>query len=119
MHIPLSLSTGAAILWLALNLSGQAADTSSADSGKGPAQAKEVKIDNFRFLPATLTVAVGTKVTWINKDDTPHVIASRDKEFASGPLDTDETFSHTFTAPGVHEYYCTMHPVMTGKIIVR
>ena len=78
----------------------------------------EVKIDNFSFGPATLTVAVGTTVTWTNRDDIPHTVVSEDKIFKSKVLDTDEKFSFTFTKPGTYPYFCSIHPKMTGKVVV-
>jgi plastocyanin len=81
----------------------------------------EVKIDNFTFGPAALTVPVGTTVTWINKDDIPHTVVSTDdpKAFKSKVLDTDEKFSFTFSKPGTFPYFCSIHPKMTGKVIVQ
>lgn len=80
----------------------------------------EVGIDNFSFLPKEITVPVGTTVTWTNHDDVPHVVASADDQFKkSAALDTDESFSHTFTAAGNYIYFCSIHPHMTGKIIVK
>ena len=79
----------------------------------------QVKIDNFSFTPQTLSVHTGTKVTWINKDDVPHTVTSNDQEFKSRALDTDDQFSFTFKAPGTYRYYCSVHPHMTGKIIVK
>jgi plastocyanin len=81
----------------------------------------EVKIDNFTFGPATLTVPVGTTVTWINKDDIPHTVVSTDdsKTFKSKVLDTDEKFSFTFSKAGTYPYFCSIHPKMTGKVIVQ
>ena len=81
----------------------------------------EVKIDNFSFSPANLTVAAGTTVTWINRDDIPHVVVSSDdpKVFKSKALDTDEKFSFTFTKAGTYPYFCAIHPKMTGKVIVQ
>ncbi len=78
-----------------------------------------VKIDNFSFTPPSLTVQVGTTVTWVNKDDVPHTVTSADKKFKSPALDTDERFSFTFSAPGTYNYFCSVHPHMTGKIIVQ
>ncbi len=78
-----------------------------------------VTIDNFSFTPQTLTVRVGTTVTWVNKDDVPHTVTSNDKTFKSRALDTDERFSYTFSAPGTNSYFCSVHPHMTGKIIVQ
>jgi plastocyanin len=81
----------------------------------------EVKIDNFSFGPATLTVAVGATVTWINRDDIPHTVVSTDdsKAFKSKVLDTDENFSFTFSKAGTFPYFCSIHPKMTGKVIVQ
>lgn len=89
-------------------------------SGRPPAPgAAEVKIDNFVYGPAELTVAAGTTVTWSNQDDLPHTVTSDDKSFTSKALDTDQKFSHTFTTPGTYPYYCTIHPKMTAKVIVK
>ena len=80
----------------------------------------EVGIDNFSFLPKEITVSVGTTVTWTNHDDVPHVVASADDQFKkSAALDTGESFSHTFTTTGNYTYFCSIHPHMTGKIIVK
>lgn len=79
----------------------------------------EVKIDNFNFTPATVTVAAGAKVTWVNKDDVPHTVTSDDKLFGSRAMDTDDKFSFTFQKPGTYSYYCSVHPKMTGKIVVK
>ena len=78
-----------------------------------------VQIDNFAFAPPTLTVTAGTTVTWKNEDDSPHRIGDKNGTFKSAALDTDDTFSHTFTAPGEYPYICTIHPYMVGKIIVK
>ena len=81
----------------------------------------EVKIDNFTFGPAALTVPVGATVTWTNKDDIPHTVVSTDdpKAFKSKVLDTDEKFSFTFSKAGTYPYFCSIHPKMTGKVIVQ
>jgi plastocyanin len=79
----------------------------------------EVKIDNFSFGPATMTVAAGTTVTWINRDDIPHTVVSSDSAFKSKALDTDEKFSYTFSKAGTYSYYCSLHPKMTGQIVVQ
>ena len=79
----------------------------------------EVKIDNFSFGPQTLTVPVGTTVTWTNRDDIPHTVVSTDGVFKSRVQDTDEKFSHTFTKAGTYPYFCSVHPKMTGKIVVQ
>jgi plastocyanin len=79
----------------------------------------EVKIDNFSFGPAALTVPVGTTVTWTNRDDIPHTVVSNDGVFKSKVLDTDEKFSYTFAKPGTFPYFCSIHPKMTGKVVVQ
>ena len=83
------------------------------------AASAEVKVDNFSFGPATLTVAVGTTVTWTNRDDIPHTIVSTDKVFKSKVLDTDEKFSFTFAKAGTYPYFCSIHPKMTGSVVVQ
>lgn len=82
-------------------------------------ESTQVAVDNFTFAPATLTVPVKSTVTWLNKDDVPHVIASDDRLFKSQALDTDDKYSYTFTKPGTYSYYCSVHPKMVGKIIVQ
>jgi plastocyanin len=79
----------------------------------------EVKIDNFSFGPATLTVPAGTTVTWTNRDDIPHTVVSTDGVFKSKVLDTDDKFSYTFSKTGTYPYFCSIHPKMTGKIVVQ
>jgi plastocyanin len=78
-----------------------------------------VKIDNFSFGPAAVTVPVGTTVTWTNQDDIPHTVVSTDNVFKSKALDTDDKFSFVFTKPGTYSYFCSIHPKMTGQIIVQ
>jgi plastocyanin len=77
-----------------------------------------VTIDNFTFSPAELTVKVGTTVTWTNHDDIPHTIVSAGK-FRSKTLDTDNSFTFTFTEAGDYKYFCSLHPHMTGMIKVE
>jgi plastocyanin len=86
----------------------------------GGAHAEEptVNIDNFTFEPRALTVKVGTTVTWKNRDDIPHVVVSAGK-FRSKTLDTDDSFSFTFTSAGDYSYFCSLHPHMTGMIKVE
>src|ERR1700688_1683345 len=86
-----------------------------------PAGAEDtaVKIDNFTFNPQRASVEAGTTITWTNQDDIPHVVASSTKAFKSKTLDTDDKFSFTFTTAGVYEYFCSLHPHMTGTIVVE
>jgi amicyanin len=83
------------------------------------AEDAKVKIDNFTFNPPTLTVAVGTTVTWTNEDDIPHTVVSTTKAFKSKVLDTGDSFTFTFTTAGEYEYFCSIHPHMTGKVVVE
>ncbi|HEY2889957.1 MAG TPA: cupredoxin family copper-binding protein [Dongiaceae bacterium] len=81
-----------------------------------------VTIDNYQFAPATLTIAVGSSITWTNNDSDIHSVAADDGDpvmFKSAGLDTDDKFSFTFTKPGTYLYHCTLHPHMTGKIVVQ
>ena len=94
--------------------------TASNSSNDQPSAANTaVNIDNFVFGPPTLTVPVGATVTWTNKDDIPHTAVSTDGAFKSKVMDTDEKFSYTFTKAGTYPYYCSIHPKMTGKVIVQ
>ena len=79
----------------------------------------EVKIDNFAFAPQRIVVKAGTTVIWINDDDIPHTVASSAKLFKSNALDTKDKFSFTFTTAGAYEYFCSLHPHMTGTIVVE
>jgi plastocyanin len=79
----------------------------------------EVDIDQFTFYPQRITVKAGTTVTWVNEDDVPHTVASSSKLFKSKALDTKDKFSFTFTTPGTYEYFCSLHPHMTGAIVVE
>jgi amicyanin len=78
-----------------------------------------VHIDNFTFTPQEITITRGTTLTWVNEDDIPHAIAESNKAFRSKAMDTDQKFSFTFTAPGIYDYFCSLHPHMQGKVIVK
>ena len=88
-------------------------------SGQQQTQAIEVKIDNFSFIPQEVTVAAGTRITWTNRDDIPHTVVSSADAFKSKALDTDDKFSFTFEKAGTYEYFCSIHPKMTGKVVVK
>ena len=79
----------------------------------------EVKIDNFSFAPGTLTVPEGTTVTWTNRDDIPHTAVSTEGAFKSKVMDTDEKFTYAFDKSGTFTYFCSIHPKMTGKVVVQ
>jgi len=78
-----------------------------------------VTIDNFVFEPARVTVKAGTTVTWTNRDDIPHTVAAKERLFKSKVMDTDESYSFTFSTPGEYTYFCSLHPHMTGTIVVE
>lgn len=84
-----------------------------------PAPPAAVKIGNFTFGPRELVVRPGAVVTWTNEDDTPHTVVAMDGSFRSRPLDTGESFAFTFTRPGAYAYFCSLHPMMTGKVVVK
>jgi plastocyanin len=84
-----------------------------------PARAQSVQIKNFAFVPAVLVVAPGTTVTWTNVDEDPHTVTANNRSFHSTALDTDDKYSFTFTTPGDFAYFCSLHPHMVGKIMVR
>jgi plastocyanin len=79
----------------------------------------EVKIDNFTMSPQTVTVMAGATVRWTNGDDIPHTVVSEDRTFKSHVMDTDQQFSFTFEKPGTYKYFCSIHPHMTGTVIVK
>jgi len=86
------------------------------------AEANAVTIDNYQFAPATLTIPAGTTVTWVNQDSDIHSVAADDGDpmmFKSAGLDTDDKFTFTFAKAGTYLYHCTLHPHMTGKIVVQ
>jgi plastocyanin len=93
-----------------------AARAKSEDTKTSPT---EVRVDNFSFGPETLTVPLNSTVTWVNKDDVPHVIASTDGVFKSRALDTDDRYSYTFAKAGTYSYYCSIHPKMVGRVVVQ
>ena len=82
------------------------------------ADTHDVAVDNFSFAPATTSVPIGSTIRWTNRDDVPHNIVSTEQKFKSPVLDTDEQFSHRFDAPGSYKYFCSIHPTMTGRIVV-
>ena len=78
-----------------------------------------VEINQMRFEPASLTIAAGTTVTWVNDDESPHTVTDRGRVFRSAALDTKDRFTYTFATPGEFTYFCTLHPMMVGKIVVK
>jgi plastocyanin len=90
-----------------------------AAAAAAPAKLQKVAISNFAFAPQVIVVAPGTTVTWTNADEDPHTVVANDKSFHSAAMDTDESYSFTFTRPGEYAYFCSLHPHMTGKVIVK
>jgi plastocyanin len=87
---------------------------------RSQSSAATVTIDNFAFDAQTITVAPGSTVTWVNQDDAPHTIVADDgKSFRSKPLDTGERYAFTFMSSGTYGYFCSIHPHMTGKVVVK
>jgi len=114
------MSIGAFLAALGLGIAGLGAEAGNGAAGpQQKPETMEVKVDNFTFGPTELTVRVGTTITWTNRDDIPHTVVSTDKVFKSKVLDTDEKFSFTFSTPGTFPYFCSIHPKMTGKVVVQ
>jgi plastocyanin len=115
-RLALVLGAAGAAAWLAaVPPSAGAAGQAAID----PKAAVAVAIDGHAYAPAAITIAAGATVTWKNADDTVHNVVADDRSFRSGALDTGDSYAHTFTTPGEYTYYCSLHPYMTGKIIVR
>jgi plastocyanin len=93
--------------------------TSTFPAASAQAADTNIIIDQYTFTPPRVTVKAGTTVAWINDDDIPHTVASSTKVFKSKALDTSDKFSFTFTTPGIYEYFCSLHPHMTGAIVVE
>jgi len=114
------LTNGVFLAALAIGVAGVGRTVTAVPAGTQPAaDATAVKIDNFTFGPADVTVKAGSTITWTNRDDIPHTVVNTDKVFKSKVLDTDEKFSFTFSTPGTFTYFCSIHPKMTGKVVVQ
>jgi plastocyanin len=100
-------------------LLGPAVGTLLAYGAVAAQDANVVTIDNFTFTAPELTVAVGTTVKWVNHDDIPHTVVEKKLSFRSKALDTDDAYSYTFASAGSFDYFCSLHPHMVGKIIVK
>ena len=110
----------ALVIALALLTSIRRAERGAKESVLSENAKTEVVIDNFSFSPGAISVPVGATVTWTNHDKVPHVVASADNQFKKSPvLRAGQRFSNTFTTPGTYSYFCSIHPRMTGKIIVK
>jgi plastocyanin len=90
------------------------------DTGNAGAHEVKIEIKNFAFNPQTINVKSGEQITWINRDEEPHTIVSVEKQFKkSTALDTDQQFTITAGAPGTYTYFCSVHPKMTGTIVIE
>jgi amicyanin len=106
--------------WIILSVTGIALMAGAASAAEPAAATVQVSISSYKFDPPVLTVPVGTTVVWTNHDDVPHTVTSTDKTFkSSGALDQGDSYSYTFKAAGTYNYYCTVHPFMTAKVIVQ
>jgi plastocyanin len=83
-----------------------------------PVSGNQVNINDFAFVPLSLTVKAGSTVTWTNRDEEPHTVAASDGSFRSPGMGTGATFSHTFSTAGTFEYVCSIHPMMRGTVVV-
>ena len=106
-------------IWVAIALAAAALAAGALASQGAPAADAKVQIDQYAFLPQRITVKPGTTVTWTNDDDDSHTVASSGKVFKSKALDTADKFSFTFTTPGTYDYFCSVHPHMTGAVVVE
>jgi plastocyanin len=112
--------TGALVVALLVTLSVSSNSPKPVAASAPPAAAgAEIEIDNFAFTPATITIPVGTQVTWTNKDDIKHNVVSTDKAIKSKALDTNDKFTFTFTQAGTLSYVCSIHPRMKGTVVVQ
>ena len=82
------------------------------------AAAPLVHINNFAFGPQTLSVRAGMTVTWVNDDEEPHTVTASDRSYRSPLLNTGARVSHRYDTPGQYAYFCSLHPHMTGRIVV-
>jgi plastocyanin len=106
-----------AISFLNLSILALGGDMKNAD--ETTTKQNKIEIKDFAFNPQTLTVKSGEKITWINRDEEPHTVVSVQKQFKkSTALDTDQEFTITAGAPGTYTYFCSVHPKMTGTIVV-
>lgn len=106
------------ILFASITFQAQRVNGSS-QTGSGADSTPQVVMDNYAFSPASLTVKVGTTVTWINHDDDAHTVVSNQGKFKSALMNKNGSFEFRFTAAGEYPYSCGLHPKMTGKIIVQ
>ena len=100
------------------SMPGAPASTSASAPASAPVAGNAVSIDNFAFVPATLTVAAGSTVTWTNQDEEPHTVVANDGSFRSPGMGSQATFSHTFATAGKFDYVCSIHPFMHATVIV-
>jgi plastocyanin len=109
----------AAVAVLVLGATGAVAQQEPAPQQVALTNDAEISIQNFHFMPETLTVKAGTAVTWVNRDEEPHNVVSLDRVFRSKAIDGGEKFTATFDKPGTYKYICAVHPHMRGQIVVQ
>ena len=119
MAVGLALGSAALALAQSAPIGAPPAAAATTAGATQPAAPPGVNISNFSFQPAALEVTTGTKVTWTNHDSTPHTVTSTDKRFdSSSGLDTNDQYFYVFDKPGTYEYFCSLHPMMVGKVVV-
>lgn len=112
----------AIVLVAAMAASSSVAARAAGDGTSGTAQPAEyrVEISNFAFKPNEIRVPAGARIVWVNRDEEPHVVVSTSGAFKPSPaLDTDDTYAAVLAKPGTYTYFCSIHPMMVGKIVVR
>jgi plastocyanin len=119
INTPSSRIAGPPARWSPLAVVLGALVSAAARSASAAPATLRIDISKFAFDPMEVTVAPGTKIIWINKDETPHTVTSRGRTFTSKALDTDDTYEYTFNRKGDFTYYCTVHPFMSGVVHVR
>ncbi len=115
----MKLVSKSAIFTLAVSLTLTSAAGTHKPASTGDPAPYVVDIKDFAFSPRTLVISVGSRVTWKNEDEEPHKLAETNHVFTSPPLDTGEGFVYEFRRAGRYEYFCTIHPHMTGEVIVE
>lgn len=108
------------VMACAVAFGGTVVSCMAADVASSKNKPYEVAIQNFAFSPKTITVRAGTRVVWTNRDEEPHTVTSAGNQFTSSKaLDSGDIYATTFSKPGTYTYYCSIHPMMVGTIIVQ
>ncbi len=99
---------------------GDAQATAAGSGGAGQPAVYRVEISNFAFKPNEIQVPAGARIVWVNRDEEPHIVVSTNGSFKNSPaLDTNDSYTAVLTKSGTYTYFCSIHPMMVGKIVVR